>query len=96
MAWFNFAAWFLLSSAGVSAWAPAHVHPANLALTRLASSRKGAGVSRREVLQFGALLAPIISIPSIAGALGGTEPLELERCIYLILRVQEATQQAST
>lgn len=97
---FNWACLFL-SLAGASAWVPAQalrkamvVRPAStvdhgaLDLSRRALFEKTAG-SLASVAAASALVA---AAPSVAVA-GGPEPLGLERCVYLILRVQEATQQ---
>jgi len=53
-------------------------------------------LERRGFLQLGgaAVLAASGALPVVAASGGDTtEPLTLERCIYLILRVQEGTQQ---
>jgi hypothetical protein len=97
---FNWACLFL-SLAGVSAWVPAQ--PLRKALAVRPASYFGDGatdLSRRSLFEktagslasVAAASALVAAAPSVAVA-GGPEPLGLERCVYLILRVQEATQQ---
>jgi len=72
-----------------------------LAARRATAGRAGNfGLSRRALLAktAGAVAAAgaapaLLAAPSAAVAAGGAEQLSLERCVYLILRVQEATQQ---
>jgi hypothetical protein len=94
---FNWAC-LLLCLSGVSAWAPNRARLTGRAMvaSRAEPIRDSVfGLSRRALLvKTASAVAPVLlAAPSVAMAASGTEQLGLERCVYLILRVQEATQQ---